>query len=104
MQQHEIFKQVCAQNINTLSATDDELFLDRSRDEISFQKIQIENSLTNRRNAFNSDSDEEISPTVNDSSSMDMDRKSLFYLIFVNIGLRHIESLFITDDLKSGRL
>ncbi|KAK9709780.1 Mitochondrial carrier protein [Popillia japonica] len=71
MQQHELFKQVCAQNINTLSASDDQLFADRDREEATFQKGPVQKTV--RRNAYSCDSDDDISPTRIDSASMDVD-------------------------------
>ncbi|KAJ8985553.1 hypothetical protein NQ317_019937 [Molorchus minor] len=56
VQQHEIFKQVCAQNINTLDDADDQIFEDR---EHTFQTV-IEKQDRNEA-VYSSDSDDEPS-------------------------------------------
>ncbi|KAJ8945940.1 hypothetical protein NQ318_016768 [Aromia moschata] len=66
VQQHEIFKQVCAQNINTLDDADDQIFEDR---EHTFQTV-IEKQDRNEA-VYSSDSDDE--PSGDDN--MEVDRK-----------------------------
>ncbi|XP_056633810.1 serine/threonine-protein phosphatase 6 regulatory subunit 3 isoform X1 [Diorhabda sublineata] len=67
VQQQEIFKQVCAQSINTLDDADDQIFDDR---EHTFQTV-IEKNDRNEA-AYSSDSDEEL-PTGNDDNNMEID-------------------------------
>lgn len=66
VQQHEIFKQVCAQNINTLDDADDQIFEDRDH---TFQTV-IEKQDRNEA-IYSSDSDDEPAGDEN----MDVDRK-----------------------------
>ncbi|KAJ8928124.1 hypothetical protein NQ314_019350 [Rhamnusium bicolor] len=65
VQQHEIFKQVCAQNINTLDDADDQIFEER---EHTFQTV-IEKQDRNET-AYSSDSDDE--PSGDDNMDIDL--------------------------------
>ncbi|XP_018567799.1 serine/threonine-protein phosphatase 6 regulatory subunit 3 isoform X2 [Anoplophora glabripennis] len=67
VQQHEIFKQVCAQNINTLDDADDQIFEDRDH---TFQTV-IEKQDRNEA-VYSSDSDDEQGGDEN----MDVDLES----------------------------
>ena len=67
VQQHELFNQVCAQNINTLDSSD-EIFLEQFQPYIDKKKKN-----NKRHDAYNSDSDEDLSPT--DAEILDTDRE-----------------------------
>nr|XP_022915839.1 serine/threonine-protein phosphatase 6 regulatory subunit 3 isoform X1 [Onthophagus taurus] len=69
IQQQELFKQVCAQTINTLGTTDDQFFLERDE---TFQTVIVKSGGRKDPSYNNSDSDEDISPTSVDPS-MDVD-------------------------------
>lgn len=75
MQQHELFKQICAGNINTLDDADDQIFEDR---EHTFQTV-IEKQGERHDTVCSSDSDEG-SPTLGEDPLMDIDRKLLFLI------------------------
>lgn len=68
VQQQELFKQVCAQNISTLDDADDQIFEERDH---TFQTV-IE-KLDRRETVYSSDSEEEDSPPPEDPF-MDLDR------------------------------
>lgn len=74
VQQQEIFKQVCAQSINTLDDADDQIFDER---EHTFQTV-IEKNDRNEA-VYSSDSDEDL-PAGDDN--MDVDRKETITNIF----------------------
>lgn len=69
-QHHEMFKQVCAQNINTLDDADDQIFEEREQ---TFQTV-IEKR-TSSYAAYSSDSDDESPPA---EDAMDVDRMLTF--------------------------
>ncbi|CAH0547223.1 unnamed protein product [Brassicogethes aeneus] len=66
VQQHEIFKQVCAQNINTLDDADDQIFEEREQ---TFQTV-IEKPSDQNEAVYSSDSDDE-SPPAEDAMDVD---------------------------------
>ncbi|CAG9856182.1 unnamed protein product [Phyllotreta striolata] len=66
VQQQEIFKQVCAQSINTLDDADDQIFEER---ENTFQTVIEKND--RNETAYSSDSDEEELPTNDDNMEVD---------------------------------
>lgn len=70
--QHELFKQICAGNINTLDDADDQIFEDR---EHTFQTV-IEKQGERHDTVCSSDSDEGSPPPVEDPL-MDIDRRFL---------------------------
>lgn len=71
VQQHELFKQICAQNINTLDDADDQIFEDR---EHTFETV-IEKRSERHGTVYSSDSDEEDSSLPTEDPLMDVDRK-----------------------------
>lgn len=81
VQQQEIFKQVCAQNINTLDDADDQIFEEKDH---TFQTV-IEKQDKNET-VYSSDSDEEL-PSGEDR--MEVDRK---YAIFLFSCILHLSS------------
>lgn len=70
VQQHEMFKEVCAQNINTLDDADDQIFEDRDH---TFQTV-IEKQGERHAAAYSSDSDDDSPPP--EDPFMDVDRNA----------------------------
>lgn len=71
--QHELFNKICAENINTLDDTDDQIFEERDH---TFDTV-IEKQ--ERRGAVSSsDSDGEDSPLTAEDPLMDVDRNFAF--------------------------
>lgn len=68
-QQHELFKQMCATNINTLDDSDDQIFEDRDH---TYQTV-IEKHGERREAVYSSNSDEDSPPPLEDPV-MDIDR------------------------------
>lgn len=78
--QHELFDKICAENINTLDDTDDQIFEERDH---TFETV-IEKQMERHGAVCSSDSDEEDSPLTAEEPIMDVDRKYFVYLSKVN--------------------
>lgn len=86
--QHELFDKICAENINTLDDTDDQIFEERDH---TFETV-IEKHTERRGGVCSSDSDEEDLPSTGEEPIMDVDRK---YIIFLFSNFLSIVNIFL---------
>lgn len=77
--QHELFDKICAENINTLDDTDDQIFEERDH---TFETV-IEKPTERRSAVCSSDSDED-SPFATEDPNMDVDRECFCCIFFFN--------------------
>ena len=72
-QNNEIFKQLCAQNINTLDDAEDQIFEDREHDN-TYQTVVERQWCEKNDPAYNSSDSDDDSPPPGDELSSSIDR------------------------------